>query len=543
MVLTIESVDKTSLFTRKSLIVQDEMNARNTCTFQLIDPAGSYRPEPGQEVDISKDGTTIFGGTIEDIEEISPRGSVALSYVVTCVDYNQIADRFRVAEVYESDPMGDIAKDIVDNTINAVSPGESITYANTEDGPTITKAVFSYLTASSCFDELSRISGYTWYIDYDKDLHFHQRETNTAPYELDDAGTNHEDFKVRKTRVNYYNKLFLRGGKEITDTQTERWFGDQETQTFVTKFPLAEVPSSVKEYTFSANDTAEAGTTTTNITMTGHGLVTGDLIINVTRGSVSREVTKVDNDNVTVTAIASQTTGDSIQKYTGSSKTIGIRAIDTGKDWYWNKESNEITQDITGTKLLTTQILEAQYKGLFQIIIEDEQTSAIAERKSVEGGTGIYENVEVDASIDTSSLGEEKTNALLRKHGSIPERIIFTTTKDGFRSGQLVTATITKHNISGTYLIENVILKDFGASDETLQYQVTAASGESFGGWIKFYQMLLEKTQEFVIRDNEVLVKLRSISDTMNMTDALVVSAAAPESRIGYMQIGFGEIG
>jgi hypothetical protein len=74
--------------------------------------------------------------------------------------------------------------------------------------------------------------------------------------------------------------------------------------------------ATIQVHKFSANDTAEAGTTnTTNIKMTAHGLVTGDLIINTTRSNAARIVTYVDANNVTVATVTSQTTGDTIGKY------------------------------------------------------------------------------------------------------------------------------------------------------------------------------------------------------------------------------------
>jgi hypothetical protein len=62
-------------------------------------------------------------------------------------------------------------------------------------------------------------------------------------------------------------------------------------------------------------DTAESGTTTTNITMTAHGLTTGDYIINRSRDNESRIVTVVDSNNITVEAITDQTQDDKILKY------------------------------------------------------------------------------------------------------------------------------------------------------------------------------------------------------------------------------------
>jgi hypothetical protein len=73
--------------------------------------------------------------------------------------------------------------------------------------------------------------------------------------------------------------------------------------------------ATISVHKFDSDDEAEAGTTTTNITMTAHGLVTGDLIVNETRSNAARIVTYVNADNVTVTAVTSQTSTDVIAKY------------------------------------------------------------------------------------------------------------------------------------------------------------------------------------------------------------------------------------
>ena len=75
--------------------------------------------------------------------------------------------------------------------------------------------------------------------------------------------------------------------------------------------PLVPVYVCVK----GSNDAAEAGTNTTNLKMTAHGLLTGDVIINTSRSNAKRSVVRVDADNVTVAAVTSQTTGDTIEVY------------------------------------------------------------------------------------------------------------------------------------------------------------------------------------------------------------------------------------
>ena len=77
---------------------------------------------------------------------------------------------------------------------------------------------------------------------------------------------------------------------------------------------VLEPDSDVSVHKYSADDTAEASPDTTNIYMTGHGLVTGDLIINTTRSNAKRIVTRVDDDHVTVSAVTDQAIGDTIEK-------------------------------------------------------------------------------------------------------------------------------------------------------------------------------------------------------------------------------------
>lgn len=71
----------------------------------------------------------------------------------------------------------------------------------------------------------------------------------------------------------------------------------------------------IKKYEYGSTETAEAGTTTTNITITGHGLTTSDYIINDTRGETRAISAVVDVNNITVAAITGQTTADEISTY------------------------------------------------------------------------------------------------------------------------------------------------------------------------------------------------------------------------------------
>jgi hypothetical protein len=473
MIIEIGGVDKTSLCLVKNLSITDELNSRNTYAFTLISLDGTYRPEIGNAINVSKDGTTSFAGTIESIVEQSPNNGITpiLHFAIECVDYNQLCDRFLVAEAYESALAGNIVKAIIDNFINVTSPGEGITYTNVSDGPTINKAVFNYVTATQALDELSEISGFSWWIDYDKDMHFCSRLANVAPFELTDSSGNYRNLIVKKTRQDYRNKQYFRGGQDVSSPLTETFKGDSETITFSLSLPCAKVPSSV-----------------------------------------------------TVDSVA---------------KTIGIRQVDSGKDWYWSESEREITQDSGGVKLTDANTLSVTYQGYFPIIVESFNESAIAERQTAEGGTGIYEHVATDANVNTSDAVQERAEALVRKYGEIPETVEFETDSDGLAAGQLINITNTIHGLNSAYLIQRVAINDITAT--ILRYQITALSGETFGGWIDFFKGLAKASQGYVIRENEVLLKIRKLSDNITLTDAITATTAGIESRVGFALVGYSE--
>lgn len=80
--------------------------------------------------------------------------------------------------------------------------------------------------------------------------------------------------------------------------------------------------NTVRVHVLGTNGTATTGTTTTTVKLTTHGLVNGDLIVNTTRGNAARIITYVDVDTFTVTAITSQASGDTLQRWPSAATTL-----------------------------------------------------------------------------------------------------------------------------------------------------------------------------------------------------------------------------
>lgn len=201
-------------------------------------------------------------------------------------------------------------------------------------------------------------------------------------------------------------------------------------------------------------------------------------------------------------------------KVNGVTKTVGIREVETGKDWYWQKNDKTISQDKDGTKLTSADTLTIEFQGFYPLIIVAEDPEEINNRQSTEGGTGIYEAIEEKASIDTRDAALDYTNGLLRRYARIGKVVTFNTSQAGLKPGMLLSVTRTDHGVSGQMLISRVTITDPGRADGELSYAIECLDGEAVGGWINFFKKMAQSGKTFVIRENEILVKLLTFRDS-----------------------------
>src|SRR5690606_2836220 len=81
-------------------------------------------------------------------------------------------------------------------------------------------------------------------------------------------------------------------------------------------------------------------------------------------------------------------------KVNSTIKTVGIRGLDSGKDWYWSKGENTISQESSATPLESTDILSVTYQGEFPIVVITKDDAEIIARQTLEQNSGINEDVE-----------------------------------------------------------------------------------------------------------------------------------------------------
>jgi len=187
----------------------NSINKLSNATFTVTSLKELDEINIGDTFKVVLDATIIFKGYIKTIGMYKSGQTIFRELVIN--DFNILADKRIVAEVYTDELAGDIVRDIITKILS----DENVTEGNIEDGVVITKAVFNYLKASECLEYLCELTGFMWYIDIDRKLNFHSREEYLAPFKLNEI--QHFNFKLTKSLKNYRNVQYVRGGKGETN--------------------------------------------------------------------------------------------------------------------------------------------------------------------------------------------------------------------------------------------------------------------------------------------------------------------------------------
>jgi len=226
--VTIAGVDRTDDILANSLTIDDVINDQaNTCAFGLVDRNDVGMPETDDEVVITmNDGTKLFGGYIVS-QSLSKRGEVIAS--ITCTDYTRLLDRNLVHKSYENMTDAQIITDIV----NTYCAGFGITTGAVETGITIAQISFNYMQPSQCIRKIAELGGRSWYIDYDKIIHYFTLETNVAPFNIDVNENRYQGLTISKDASQLKNRVYVRGGTKLSDYTTYSTKGDGVKKQFV----------------------------------------------------------------------------------------------------------------------------------------------------------------------------------------------------------------------------------------------------------------------------------------------------------------------
>lgn len=204
----INQIDRSSNISWNGLsIVKNLTSLVDTGSFKLIKISDGYIPSVADEVEIYQDSEKIFGGYIigisEDLNMIEGG-----NYTINFQDYTYKLAGTLVAKSFE----GKTGKEIIDELFTEFAP--DFNTDNVVCNKLIDKIVFNNAYLSDCLTRISKIIGYEWYVDANKNVYFFQRFSLIAPFGLTDTNGNYVYKSLKRTidATQIANQIKVRGG-------------------------------------------------------------------------------------------------------------------------------------------------------------------------------------------------------------------------------------------------------------------------------------------------------------------------------------------
>jgi hypothetical protein len=448
-----------------SPMVRDLVEDRSTADFSILDLNHAYRFTKGEYVTILDTHLdTIFTGFIETATELRLTPDGGIEHRISCTDNHYLADKRIIAKAFVSP---DTVEDAVTWIISNILSQEGVTAGTIDADIDVVAISFDYVTVSEALDTLSEYAGTTWYIDIDKKLYFMPRSTVSAAWNITETGTVltnvlAESFSKESGNPEYRNVQYIRGGSAKTDLQTEYKKGDGATTSWTVGYRLAAEPEVA-------------------VSLNGGSYVT---------------------------------------------KTMGVKGVETGKDFYWSANDQVILQDGAGTPLTSVDTLRIKYYGLYQIVTSSADYAAVADRMLTEFTTsGKVESVKDDPLISDEDAGIDEANAILSHYATIGTKINYATLLTGLEVGSLQHITSAIHDIDEDFLITQIdkvpIFYDDGDLNNALtHYNITAVSGPVEDYWTKVFLKMNKGTAGSTLANStSVVLQLRSYSHTWSNPD------------------------
>ena len=362
----IDITDKVSNLTKTD--VKDD--ATDTCSFTLKKIKGVI-PEVNQVVRVEYDNGSwikIFEGIITKISQ-ETFARLDFTYEVMCEDYGHILGSKLANIRYENETAGDIVRSLAN-----LYGGGAFTVNGVEDGAEIATIAFERIPVNEAIDRVAKMINYSWYVDYDRDIHFFAKDSEAAPFDLTSSSSNFywDSLKVVDDSTQVRNRIVVRGGSEISDIE--------RTETFT-------APANADE----------------------------------------RKVFRLANKFDSITSVLINSVA----------QTVGVKYLNDDDDFDVMWSFNEKFIEITSGTIAEGDILEVTGYPLFPILISQQDGDSIADLANA-FHDGVYEHFIKDTDIKSRDEAIQRAQAELEAYANSLREGSFTTTTYGLRSGQII---------------------------------------------------------------------------------------------------------
>jgi hypothetical protein len=167
-------------------------------------------------------------------------------------------------------------------------------------------------------------------------------------------------------------------------------------------------------------------------------------------------------------------------------KTVGIRGVDSGKDFYWSKGDVHITQDSGATKLISSDHGAVSYIGMYNNVTVVSNNAQISLEAAIDGSSGQVDAVE-DIALTTLDAQLQIAGARLTRYAvQSPPEFEFMTLQAGFEPGEFISVNIPDLSLTTNMLIESVEATD-SIDGLNIWYRVFCISGPNDTTWVAFW--------------------------------------------------------
>lgn len=425
------------------------INQQRDFSFTIVDNPDDIEIVKGLQVVFLIDGVISFKGIVFDCARYEALPGL-LYYDVVCETFDCLAQKRRIGAVFENKTAGYIVKYIINNYLSEENISEGVIH----DGLTFDKVIFNY---RSCHEALNKLQvscpGYYWNIDFNRQLHFVQRTTNTCSQKID-SNFIHRLFKPYDTLNEYRNIQYIEGGQKETNIQqdyTPTPAPDGKSREFTVQFPIGLKP--IVE---------------TNVNGAGWSV-----------------------------------------------QDVGINGIDTGKEFYWTYGSNQVTQDSSETVLTnsnpTPDEIRISYVGLVDVRLRYKDNAEIQARADIEGNSGKYEEVFQNKDIISNYSAVQFAKGLINKFKDPgTAQLIVEDDIADLEAGKLVKVEKSLFGIDDYYLIKSI--KASQQTPEHVTYSINLLKGEDIGNWEDYFKKLLDFQSD--ILETDTLTTFQGIDES-----------------------------
>lgn len=241
--MTIDGGDVLS-YLQTGLTTDASINGRPTLRCKLrVRDGDSYRPTIRDEVVLTDDGDTVFGGIVWRVQETDVINYKHRDLDVECTGFEALAD----VTLFNGTTSAGTLKSAATSVAASLALHGITIDSGMSNGPSISALAFPYLTVRESFDTLALASDWNWKFTHDKKVLFEDPGTVGAPFALTDANSTILSLQHTTSLAGYTNDVWLLFGDSSQQPVSDGWTGDGSTKTFALHYFPAATPGIVFE--------------------------------------------------------------------------------------------------------------------------------------------------------------------------------------------------------------------------------------------------------------------------------------------------------